>query len=185
MATLGKRHNLGWSELHTVLLHRLTNFTKPLWPWCCNTGRPCAACPQTALADPCAASADSGGLLSHSWPQAHLVCGEGSTPGIALYGGHVPVTPPLLMFWNPPIMPFLVPSRHLPCPGSLLCWSLPTVLPLPPQLRCSVSHRSGWCFRFLSASSQHMWLSWSWRVFRDEVVLWCSPGEVLLTWPVQ
>lgn len=30
MATLGKRHNLGWSELHTVLLHRLTNFTKPL-----------------------------------------------------------------------------------------------------------------------------------------------------------
>ena len=56
-------------------------------PWCCNTGRPCAACPQTALADLCAASADSGGLLSHSWLQAHLVCGEGSTAGIALYGG--------------------------------------------------------------------------------------------------
>ena len=67
-------------------------------PWCCNTGRPCAACPQTALADPCAASADSGGLPSHSWLQAHPVCGEGSTPGIALYGGHVPVTPPLPMF---------------------------------------------------------------------------------------
>jgi len=30
MATLGKRHNLGWSELHTLLLHKLTNFTKPL-----------------------------------------------------------------------------------------------------------------------------------------------------------
>jgi len=27
MATLGKRHNLGWSELHTLLLHNYTS-----WP---------------------------------------------------------------------------------------------------------------------------------------------------------
>lgn len=64
-------------------------------PWCCNTGHPCAACPQTAHAGPCATSADSWGLPSHSWLQAHPVCGKPANTGLSWT--HVLATPPLPM----------------------------------------------------------------------------------------
>lgn len=109
-------------------------------PWCCNTGHPYAACPQTARAGPCVTSAESWGLLSYSWLQAHLSCGERASTSLRSLS-HTHSSHPTFVYAVKPTHTAVANSISAPSLHQKPSWSAqasPQACLLPPPLMPSV-----------------------------------------------